>query len=438
MTRGSSTRCDAQTPGADVMIEAAAATAPLAARTTAIEDPGDLLDLLPEPYARAWIHDGEGLVAWGTAVTVPVACGPERFATVREDLARVFAAIAADDPVGAPGSGPVAFASLPFLADAAGGVLVIPEVLVGRRRGKSWVTVVAPEDDGRHEDPGRLVEHHAPPVPHDRVRYAGSSLPEVGWLDAVARAVDEIHAGEYGKVVLARDRRVWAREAFDPRLLVRRLVERFPSCFSFSIDGLVGATPELLARREGQSVTSLVLAGSAPRGSDAQSDAELGAWLAASGKDAGEHAFAVDSVRDALQAWLPDLDSDAEPWLLRLANVQHLATTVRGTLADPGVDALALAGRLHPTAAVCGTPTNRAREAIIRLEGMQRGRYAGPVGWVDARGDGEFGIALRCAEVHGARARLFAGAGIVGESLPEDELEETRLKLRAMQSAFEG
>lgn len=421
------------------MTAAAAPTdASLAARSAAIDDPGDLLDLLPDPRARAWLHGGDGLVAWGTAARVPVGAGPTRVADAREDLARTFSSIATEDPLRVPGSGPVAFVSLPFLPDAPEAVLVVPDVVVGRRDGQSWVTVVAQHDDARLDDPTSVVETHAPPVPHDRVRYAGSSLPEVGWLDAVAQAVDEIHAGAYGKVVLARDRKVWAREPFDPRLLVRRLAARFPSCFTFSVDGLVGATPELLARREGRAVTSLVLAGSAPRGDDPGTDAALGAGLAASSKDAGEHAFAVDSVRDALTGWLPDLDSDPEPWLLRLDNVQHLATTVRGSLVDPTVDALALAERLHPTAAVCGTPTDRARDAIIRLEGMDRGRYAGPIGWVDARGDGEIGIALRCAEVDGARARLFAGAGIVEGSLPESELEETRLKLRAMQSAFEG
>ena len=420
------------------MSRAAAPTTPLVSRSVPIEDPGDLVDLMPDPDARAWLHHGDGLVAWGTAASVAVGSGPARVEAAREHLAEAFADIAVDDPLGAPGSGPVAFGSLPFGDTAGGGVLVIPEVVVGRRGGRAWATVVAAEGDERLSDPSCAVERHAPPVPHDRVRYSGSSLTEVGWLDAVARAVAEIGDGAYGKVVLARDRVVWTRAAFDPRLLVRRLAARFPSCFTFSVDGLVGATPELLARREGRDVTSLVLAGSAPRGDDPETDAALGAQLAASRKEAGEHDFAVASVKTALDGWLPDLHADAEPWLLRLDNVQHLATTVHGALTDPSIDALALAGRLHPTAAVCGTPTDAAREAITRLEGMDRGRYAGPVGWVDARGDGEFGIALRCAEVDGARARLFAGAGIVEGSLPEAELEETRLKLRAMQSALEG
>ncbi|MGH8930077.1 MAG: isochorismate synthase, partial [Egibacteraceae bacterium] len=176
-------------------------------------------------------------------------------------------------------------------------------------------------------------------------------------------------------------------------------------------------------------------AGSAARGADPGEDARLGEALRASAKNRSEHQLAVDSVRAALDPLCASLDVDAEPWLLQLGNVQHLATSVRGTLHRP-VRSLDLAGALHPTAAVCGTPTTIALDHIRDLEGMDRGRYAGPVGWTDARGDGEWAIALRCAEVAGARARLFAGAGIVAGSLPEFELEETRLKLLAMQSAL--
>jgi menaquinone-specific isochorismate synthase len=197
----------------------------------------------------------------------------------------------------------------------------------------------------------------------------------------------------------------------------------------------VGATPELLIRRRGASVESLVLAGTARRAAVEADDAAVGAELLSSAKDNREHEFAVDSVALVLAGVCDDLTVDDGPFLLKLANVQHLATRVRGRLAEP-LSALELAGRLHPTAAVCGTPRAEAEGLIRRLEGMERGRYAGPVGWVDAAGDGEFGIALRCAEVNGARARLFAGNGIVADSRPEAELEETRLKLRAMQSAL--
>jgi menaquinone-specific isochorismate synthase len=259
------------------------------------------------------------------------------------------------------------------------------------------------------------------------VRYAGASAAEIAWLDAVDRAVRRIRAGDVEKVVLARDRLVYSDEPFDLGALVTRLRERFPDCYTFRVAGLVGASPELLIRRSGDRLGSLVLAGTARRGAGDADDQRIGDDLLASAKDL--------AVRATLEPLTARLDVEDTPHLLRLANVQHLATSVTGTLLSP-VDALALAERLHPTAAVGGTPTARALELIAELETIDRGRYAGPVGWVDAAGDGELAIALRCAQIDGARGRLFAGAGIVGDSLPESELEETRLKLRAMQSAF--
>jgi menaquinone-specific isochorismate synthase len=274
---------------------------------------------------------------------------------------------------------------------------------------------------------------HAAPAT-SRIRYAGASVPELRWLEAVAAATRAIDAGRLDKVVLARDLAVWSDEPLDARTLTRRLAERFPDCFTFSVDGLVGATPELLVRRIGGRVDSLVLAGTAGRGASAAEDAALGAALLGSDKDRDEHDHAVASVRAALADLVPDLATEG-PWLLRLANVQHLATSVTGTLPG-GESVLDLAGALHPTAAVCGTPTAEAFAVIRELEGLDRGRYTGPVGWVDAAGDGELGIALRCAQVEGDRARLYAGAGIVGASLPEAELEETRIKFRAFQAAL--
>jgi menaquinone-specific isochorismate synthase len=229
---------------------------------------------------------------------------------------------------------------------------------------------------------------------------------------------------------------VWARAPLDRRLLAARLSKRFPECYTFIFRTLVGATPELLVRRTGRSVESLVLAGSARRGRDEAEDEEVGAALLSSEKDVGEHRFSVESVTDVLDGVCDELSSEG-PFLLKLANVQHIATRVTGNRRGDH-SALEIAGLLHPTAAVCGAPRAAAMDAIRRLEKMDRGRYSGPVGWVDANGDGEFGIALRCADVDGTRARLFAGNGIVADSRPEAELEETRLKLRAMQDALSG
>lgn len=199
----------------------------------------------------------------------------------------------------------------------------------------------------------------------------------------------------------------------------------------------MGASPELLVRRSGDRFQSLVLAGSAPSFTDPARDAAAASRLLESDKDRWEHELAVRSVREAMAPLSDNLDIADQPDILRLDNVQHLATTVSARISS-GHDALTLTAALHPTAAVGGTPTAAAVDTIAELEGMDRGRYTGPVGWADARGDGEFAIALRCAEISGARARLFAGAGIVAESLPEAELDETRIKLAAMMGALDA
>lgn len=438
---------------------------PLSAHTVAAPA-GELLHAVDPAGALAWIRDGEGLVGWGEAARVPILGGRDGHARAGRHLAELFADAGVTDEVGLPGTGPVAFGALTFDIARAGSALVVPRVVVGRRGDRTWRTTITPRDGA--SEPGEAVgagaagsadavgaDAGAPAVAGgpagtpqaatgratsqasdtDRVRYAGSSLAEVDWLDAVAAAVERLRDTTLEKVVLARDEHVWSKTPFDPAVLLRRLASRFPSCYVFACDGLIGATPELLVRREGDRVESLVLAGSAPRGKDADEDAALGEALASSSKQRREHAPSVRSVRQALSSRCTALTA-TEPELLRLENIQHLATAVSATLAD-GSTALELAEELHPTAAVCGAPTPEALGCIRELEGLDRARYSGPIGWVDADGDGEWGIALRCAELSGSRARLFAGAGIVEGSLPEDELEETRLKLRAMESAFE-
>ncbi|HWB72777.1 MAG TPA: isochorismate synthase [Egibacteraceae bacterium] len=407
-----------------------AGTDGLTARTVAVADPRDLLARLPDDACLAWVRHGEGLVGWGQAARLDAGTGPERFARAAAWLSDLFAGAAVHDEVGGAGTGPVAFGSFTFDARAGGSLVVVPGITLGRRGGRAWVTAVGGAD---------LSIPAVGPVQAlpacGRIRYAGASISELRWLDAVDDTAEAVRRGELAKAVLARDLRVWSEAELDVRVLARRLAERFPECYTFVCEGLVGATPELLVRRRGRRVESVVLAGSAPRGRGGE-DHRLGAALLGSRKDRAEHELAVASVREVLAPACTELAVDG-PRLLRLANVQHLCTSVRGTLIGSPT-ALELVAALHPTAAVCGTPTGRALARIRALEGMDRGRYSGPVGWMDARGDGEWGIALRCAEVAGTRARLFAGAGVVGDSLPEAELEETRLKLHAMQSALEG
>lgn len=408
-----------------------------------------LLSLLPRGLAStSWVttdadgHD-TGLVGWGEAARQEFG-GAERFSRAQRWWATWLGEADVHDDVSLPGTGPVAFASFAFDPTPGTSVVVVPRVVVGRRDGVSWLTVVAGSPrEARHavEETLAALSHPAavPEAPRG-VAYAEGSLSVPDWQHAVTEAVRRIDDGELDKVVLARDVLVTTDAPIDPRHLLTRLAARYPSCWTFSVDGLLGATPEMLVRRIGDVVTSRVLAGTMRRSSNADNDASLASALLDSAKDHAEHEYAVQSVALALAAHCTDLDVPPTPRLLRLANVQHLATDVSGVLADAS-SVLALAASLHPTAAVCGTPTERAFAVIRELEGMDRGRYAGPVGWVDSRGDGEFGIALRCATVEGpdgSRLRLYAGCGLVAGSDADAELAESQAKLVAMRDALES
>ena len=355
------------------------------------------------------------MVAAGVAAEIEVGSGEDRFERAAAGLRDAF-----------PSQGGRAFAFGSFAFDplSEDSVLVVPEVVWGR----DWVATVG------GADPASFLRDRAP-APPERVRYGGSTISELAWVDAVAAAAARVRAGELAKVVLARDVLVWSEAPFDVPLLLARLARRFPGCYTFSCAGLVGATPELLVARSGADVRSVVLAGTVGRAAGAE-DERLAEGLMSSDKDLEEHRLAVESVTEPLAAVCSELKVEG-PLLLRLANLQHISTRVQGVL-ERDATALELAGLLHPTAAVCGTPRRDAFETIRALEGMDRGRYSGPVGWVDSNGDGEWGIALRCGKFEGARGRLFAGNGIVGASEPEAELEETRVKLRAMMSALDG
>ena len=423
----------------------------LRVRTERLDEDRPLLDLtglVPDEQPFVFVQEGEGVVAGSTAVDVPVGTGAGRLAAARAALRALTADVdvVSDAPKeGSAGGGLVAVGAFPFDPSASGATLRIPRVAVARRGGLTWRTTVEVVDDGgpagtaehgspKHSDAGPQADAGAPATP-DRPRYAGSTLDDTAWLEAVSDAVEAIRAGDLEKVVLARDLMLWSRAPFDVRAVLAGLAARFPSCFTFRDGALVGASPELLLRRDGSRIASRVLAGTAPRGSDAAADDALGAELLASAKDRWEHDLAARSAADVLAAHCADLVVPDGPSLVRLDNVQHLGSDLTGTL-DADVHVLDLLDVLHPTAAVAGTPRDVALARIPALERMDRGRYAGPVGWCTPDGDGEFAIALRCAEVDGTRARLFAGAGVVGDSLPESELRETWLKLRAMTDAL--
>jgi menaquinone-specific isochorismate synthase len=404
----------------------------LVVRTVPVPDPGDLVRRLPEPAALAWIRHGAGLAGWGEATRVTLPAGEDRFTAAEKWLREVAEACDITDEVGRRGSGLVTFGSFTFDDCSEGSVLVVPRALLGRDgSGNAWLTTITPVGE-----PGWREAPYRPLTEPRNIRWHDGSLSAPEWEQAVAAAVRRIARGDLRKVVLARDLYASADAPIDARVLLRRLAARYPDCFTFACAGLVGATPELLIRRDGSEVSSLVLAGTMPRGVTAAEDARLASALLGSAKDNEEHGYAAASLHEAIAPLCETLHIAPRPELIRLANVQHLGTRVHGTLAADR-SALALAAALHPTAAVGGTPTDAAVELIRELENMNRERYAGPVGWVDADGNGEWGIALRCARLAADRARLFAGCGIVAGSDPAAELAEAQVKFRPMQTALE-
>ena len=403
------------------------------ARSYPVADPGPLLDTLPDEQILTWTRGTDGFAAWGEAARLSVS-GPGRFVEAAQWWSDFIGELRIDDRVHVAGSGPVAFGSFTFDDGPSSSVVVVPEVVVGRRDGASWITTIGDADAGLELSELRATRAPGP------VRYSDGAVTSSGYEQAVAEAVRLIKGGHLDKVVLARDLVASTEHALDTRALLQRLSRAYPSCWTFAVDGLVGATPELLVRRTGDHVVSRVLAGTTPRSSDAVVDAQHAAELLASDKDRIEHELAVRSVSETLGPFCSDLVVPRAPEVIRLANVQHLQTDVTGRLAN-GETALDLAAALHPTAAVCGTPTGKARSLIRELEQMDRGRYAGPVGWIDSRGDGAFGIALRCAQIEPddpTSLRMYAGCGIVAGSVPSEELAESQTKLLAIREALES
>ena len=410
--------------------------APLVSRTRPVADPGDLLDRLG-PDGFAWLRDGAGFVTSGVVARVAVGTGPGRFERAADDVGALLASIRSDDPVRLPGTGPLAVGAIPF-SERSPGELTVPAVVVGvDAAGRAWATDTGPADSLGESGPsaGQAVRRLTGAAAHNGVEVKEHPGREE-WTGAVRRALADIAEGTLRKVVLAREVVLEAGRPIDRRDVLDRLRRSHPSCFTYAAGGFVGASPELLLRREGRDVLSCPMAGTAPRGADPDEDEQLAADLWESVKDAEEHRLLVDAVLEALApaCAAPPVDSGVE--LVRLPTVAHLTSRVSGRLRTPAPSALALVGLLHPTPAVGGLPRRAALEAIAGLEDFDRGLYAGPVGWVDCSGDGEWAIALRGAELDGVRARLRAGAGIVAGSDPEAEWAETQAKLRPMLGAM--
>jgi menaquinone-specific isochorismate synthase len=402
------------------------------ARTVALPDVPDLLAVAGD-RGLLWRDEHGGIAAAGEAFRLDFPAGLADGSAVCR-AGEALRAVAVKDQVGLPGCGPVAIGAFPF-DPAAAGCLVVPRRIVGRDGEKAWLTTVDPAgEDPVADDPARLLR--TADEPPDEFNLT-PSLPHSEWKALIAATVERIAAREFDKVVLARRIDIAANRPFVISDVLSRLVALYPSCMIFSIDGFIGASPELLIGRRGNQVTSHPLAGTVARSGDAHSDEALVAGLMASPKARGEHQVVVDALRQALAPICAHLDVPETPSILGLRNVSHLATSITGQLHPATQEtALELVARVHPTPAVGGDPRDAALLYLQKVEGFDRGRYAGPVGWVDARGDGAWAVAIRSAEVDGSQARIFAGNGVVAGSDPADELAETQLKLQALLAAL--
>jgi len=395
-----------------------------------------LLDIAIPEFAdnqdlTSWVRGGDGLVGIGIYKR-QVVTGTNRFAEARKWWRNEISTLDIHNNVHGTGTGPILFTSFSF-DPAEESILVIPKVVIGQRNGKSWITWI-----GASPQPAlQKASIEKSPL---NLSWSGSNGDV--WQDRVARAVEKIKENQLEKVVLARFASATSDSPINTRNLLKELAHEYPSTWVYSNSGLVGATPELLVRLSKSLVTSRILAGTIRKTGDDERDLALAGSLARSSKDLEEHEYAVRSVADALAPLCSSTNVPESPFVLHLSNVMHLATDVTGVLSDNSspADIFDLVSRLHPSAAVCGTPTEIAKRAIDEIEGISRGRYAGPIGWIDANGDGELGIALRCGQIgnDGKSIRIYAGCGIVAGSDPEREYAESQAKLLPMRTALEN
>lgn len=401
-------------------------------------DDFQLLSHLPE-NPLAFIRGGDGIVGWGVALRLESSLPAGRVADLAAKWRTLVESSTVTDDVQLPGTGLVAFGTFAFSDQSnSSSVLIVPEVILGSRDGRVWLTTV--ENAAAPDFWSRSSEYKN----NSAVKFESGEVTAEKFKSLVSSAVEKIAAGSVEKVVLARDIIAMLPAGFDIRSVLQKLAIQYPTCWVYSVDGMFGASPELLVRVSHAQVSARVLAGTAGRGTDPGVDQAIAVALAASSKNTSEHAFAVDSLVKSLEPFCTHVDADPNPFSLALPNVWHLASDVHGVLREDA-SVLDVAAALHPTAAVAGTPTNVAQNLIAQLEGTDRGRYAGPVGWIGADGDGEWAIALRGAQVSHLRGaqvsessiRAFAGCGIVAESEAEAEFAETELKFRPIREALQ-
>jgi menaquinone-specific isochorismate synthase len=382
--------------------------------------------------STTWIRGGDGLIGFGVYKKFEIS-GKNRFNEAKKWWNSQLSEFIIQNNVHGVGTGPIVFSSFAFDSNEPS-VLIIPKIIIGQKNGKSWITWVG---DIKQPSIERLKTSSQSGIMH----WENRVNEEDKWREQVSKAVVAIKSGQLEKIVLARDLKANSETPINLSNLLQRLEIDYPSTWVFLVDGLIGATPELLVRLSKSLITSRVLAGTIQKTGNEDKDLALAASLAKSSKDLEEHEYAVKSVANALAPFCSSTNVPESPFVLHLSNVMHLATDVTGVLNHSAqqADIFKLIENLHPSAAVCGTPTDLAKKLILELENMNRSRYAGPVGWIDAQGDGEIAIALRCGELSNENKsiRIFAGCGIVAGSDPATEYAESQAKLMPMRTALE-
>lgn len=393
------------------------------------------LAYLDRSDSMLWWRKGQGMVARGCALRLDYA-GPDRITTAAADWRRILTTAQISDPLRKVGTGLVAFGTFTFSrTSTVASSLIVPRTIVGRRDGTTWVTRIWQEG----EPPPAFGEPEpAEPLGQEvRIHFSPGVMGPERYEDAIREGLARIQADEeLHKLVLARDVHAHFPVDADLRPIIRSLALTYPDCWTFAVDGLLGASPETLVAVTSGVASSRVLAGSAARGADREADDDAAITLASSHKELDEHELAVRTVAASFRDFATGVTASDYPFALKLPNLWHLASEVGGRLRE-NMTALDAVAALHPTGAVAGSPRRAAARILTEIEGFDRGRYAGPVGWIGSTGDSEWAVALRCAQVEvSGDVTAWAGCGIVPESIPGKELEETRLKLRPIKDAF--
>jgi isochorismate synthase len=366
-----------------------------------------------------FVREGVGFAALGISARTNAADARSILSDIEQS--------STDLPIGV---GPIMFGSIPFDTSRDADFILPTVTFCKTREGETWVTVI---DDAPIPAINQDATQSSPA--HFEVC---DGVPVSTYIAAVEAARNSVRSGELTKAVIARDVFVEADASIDIHQLLLRLRSSFGTSYRYSFDGFVGASPELLVAIHGDEISSHPLAGTTPRTGDAQKDALLAKQLLESAKNQIEHRVVIDMVHDTLLPHCSYLDWEAEPSVVQVANVQHLGTQLMGKLSEPHIHVLDAALALSPTPALGGFPRDKALQLIAQYEGMDRDKYGGAIGWFDARGNGVFAVAIRCAQFNDSRtqARLFAGGGIVADSDPQEEFAETQAKLQAMLAAI--